>query len=730
MITGDSECSADVGAGDFAGYYQQLLESVDYLEAAQRFRIEQAFCFALQRHADQKRDSGESYIVHPLVVATILARLRCDYQCIVAALLHDLVEDTDTTLLQIEASFGVEVAKLVDGVTKLPKLSKVSPSETRSQSLRKMILAMASDIRVILIKLADRLHNMRTLQAITNSVRRANIARDTLEIYAPIAQRLGIFKINTELTDLAFSALYPRRYRILETAVEHMYGKHLETIKQLKERIEQSLADQHLSDFKIVWRLKNLYSIYCKMIKRHTSFMDITDIYGMRIVVVDIDSCYRVLGVIHQLYKPIPGKFKDYIALPKQNGYQSLHTVLLGPSGVFLEVQIRTKEMDHTADFGIAAHWLYKDQDGSVGVPGLSNQKWIRNLLEMQFNGLNPTDFLDGVKTDLGTERISVFTPKGEVVELLYGATPIDFAYAIHTEIGNRCTSAMVNRQFVSLSTVLQSGQTVAIVTSADSEAAPDLWWLNFVVTGRAKCAIRHYWHNRPVTERVALGRRILKRALMYVNFDVEQIDSHSWSGFLRHYHWKKRSDFYAALGGGELLPLLTAYQLVNWWKERKGKIRPSGRGSGSLSAASVVKGAMGIEVKLASCCSPIPGDNISGYLNAEYQLEVHSVNCKCFKQLSPNKERILSIDWADQPARQFSTVIVVRTPWDGDVVDDIKQIITHAHSSIVDIGQSGNERGCKVLTIELLVDNIQHLEKITRHINNLGLVLGVARKN
>ena len=730
---------------DFAEYHQKLLASVQYLAAEQRFQIEQAFCFALQGHAKQKRDSGESYIIHPLVVASILAELRCDYQSIVAALLHDLVEDTQITLTQIESSFGTEVAKLVDGVTKTPKLSKVSLTENRGQSLRKMILAMASDIRVILIKLADRLHNMRTLQAITSAERRHHIARDTLEIYAPIAQRMGIFKINAELIDLAFNTLYPRRYRVLEAAVEHIYGKHAEIINQIKENIKQCLSAQQLGDYKIVWRLKSLYSIYCKMIKRRTSFMDITDIYGMRIVVSTIDSCYRALGIIHQLYKPIPGKFKDYIALPKQNGYQSLHTVLLIPSGIFLEVQIRTQQMDHAADFGIASHWLYKDETLAdlTQFSHVINQRWMRNLLDMQFSSDNPVDFLAGVKSDLSTKQISVFTPKGEVIELVRGATPVDFAYAIHTAIGNGCVSAMVNRQFVPLSTVLQSGQTVAIITAAEQEAAPDLWWLNFVVTGRAKCAIRHYWHGRPLTERVALGRRLLKRALKQTDFNIEQIDAYSWSSFLRRYHWAKRSDFYAALGGGELLPLLTAYQLINWWKKRKRKTKMKERNlltnadsSNDLTVyntstlATVIKGAIDIDVRLASCCMPIPGDNIVGYLNAEYQLEVHAAICSHLRQLASSKERILAIDWAEQLNMQFHTMLVVQVTLDDAALQEIKQVITSAHSTVIKMTQSGNERGYKTLTIELLVDNIHHLEKIMRHIGNLATVLSVTRKN
>ncbi len=777
---------------DFFSYHQQLLSCIAYLAPDQRLKVEAAFCFALQSHQGQKRDSGESYIIHPLVTATILANLHCDWSCLAAALLHDVVEDTGITLAQIEAGFGREIATLVDGVTKLPKISKISNVETRKLNLRKMLLAMTQDIRIVLIKLADRLHNMRTLQGIRSAPRRAKIARDALEIYTPIAQRLGVYKISTELADLSFEELYPHRYRILNIAIERLYGKHAEIIEQLKNRVENKLHEYGIADFAVVWRIKNIYSLYRKMIKRHSSFMEITDIYGMRITVQDIDSCYRVLGIIHQLYKPIPGKFKDYIALPKQNGYQSLHTVLLEPSGFFLEVQIRTQQMDYIANFGVAAHWRYKadqstllatdgmqldpsaqrhdllanqDNASAATIPatamtahtgsGFYNSKWIRNLLAIQLNNLDPIDFIDDIKDDLWSEQISVFTPKGDVIELSYGSTPIDFAYAIHTNIGHRCSSATVNHQFVPLSTLLKSGQTVAIITSPDTDAAPDLWWLNFVATSRAKCAIRRYWHNQPLAERVALGRRLLKRAFSCINLDIKQISNYSWNGFLRHYHWHKRSDFYAALGSGELRPMLTAYQLVSWQQQTKQNnqtkqnkltndccsvlksnselqhaINKSDNGPTSISYTSAIKGALGVEVKIAECCMPVLGDNIVGYLNAEYQLEVHLSNCKHFKRLATDRARILAIEWAEKVNQQFPTVILIRAIAGGQVRSEIEQIVVHAHSEILQLQQNIGDRGYQTIILKLLVNNIQHLEKIMRHISGLNSILGVIRKN
>ncbi|HKJ75926.1 MAG TPA: RelA/SpoT family protein, partial [Gammaproteobacteria bacterium] len=495
-----------------------LLEQ--YMAPEQVAEVYRAYLFGAEAHEGQHRRSGEPFIYHPLTVARILAEMRMDHQSITAAILHDVIEDTPTAKEQVAENFGEEVAELVDGVSKLTHIEFENRREAQAENFRKMMLAMTRDLRVILVKLADRLHNMRTLGAMPAEKRR-RIARETLEIYAPIAARLGMNAVRLELEDLGFAAYYPMRYRVLLEAVHRARGNRKEVVQKIGSAIEERLRQEEL-DCEVIGREKHLYSLYIKMRNKHLSFNEVMDVYAFRIIVDRVDTCYRVLGAVHNLYKPVPGKFKDYIAIPKANGYQSLHTVLFGPYGVPVEVQIRTRDMERVAEAGIAAHWLYKTGDGQANNAQARAREWLRNLLEMQMQAGNSVEFLEHVKIDLFPDEVYVFTPSGEILELPRGATSIDFAYSVHTDVGNHCVAARIDRRLQPLNTQLVNGQTVEVITA--HTARPNPAWLNFVVTGKARANIRHFLKNQRRDEAVALGRRLLDKALTGLDSSLDDL--------------------------------------------------------------------------------------------------------------------------------------------------------------------------------------------------------------
>ncbi|MGL6028808.1 MAG: RelA/SpoT family protein, partial [Legionella sp.] len=522
-------------------YFKELDEELKcYLEQAQIEKCYQAYQVAEKAHHGQMRRSGEPYITHPVAAALILANMRLDYQTIMATLLHDVVEDTSISKEDLTAQFGEEVTALVDGVTKLTKIKFESKAEAQAENFRKMVLAMVKDIRVIIVKLADRLHNMRTLGVMPYAKRR-RIAIETLEIYAPIANRLGMHSIYVGLEDLGFQALYPMRYRAIKSAVEKSRGNRRELTQTIEKDLQHALAQLNIPYEQVFGRQKHLYSIYRKMRLKKASFTEITDVFAFRVITDDIDSCYRILGALHCTYKPVPQRFKDYIGIPKANGYQSLHTTLFGPFGVPLEVQIRTREMDKVADNGVAAHWIYKSSGLEVNEAQLRAREWVQSLLEMQRSTGSSLEFIENVKIDLFPDEVYVFTPKGHIMELPKGATPVDFAYTVHSGVGNSCVAAKVNRRLVPLSIPLSNGQTVEIITAPG--AHPNPAWLNFVVTGKARSNIRHFLKSQQHAESIVLGKRLLEQSLIELSSDYAKVPPESLLALISDLHYKSADD-------------------------------------------------------------------------------------------------------------------------------------------------------------------------------------------
>src|SRR5689334_360332 len=538
---------------------KELLSSVEsYLPADQVERIREAAEFGASAHKGQKRLSGEPYIAHPVAAAAILADLRLDADTIVAAILHDVIEDTPTPKDQLAAKFGADVAELVDAVTKLDQIKFKSREEAQAESFRKMLLAMVRDLRVILVKLADRTHNMRTIEAMTPPRRRA-IARETLEIYAPIAERLGLYTIKLELEDLGFSALYPQRYRVLERALKRARGNQKEFLKKIEQQMTAALLKNGIAA-QVDMREKHLYSIYRKMRRKRATLGEIVDVYGLRIMVDKPDTCYRALGVVHSVFKPMPNRFKDYVAIPRVNGYQSLHTTLFGPNGVPIEVQIRTSDMHRVAESGIASHWKYKSGELEDSIQQARAREWLSNLVELQEGGTSE-EFLESVKVDLFPDKVYVFTPRGEILRLPSGATVVDFAYSVHTDIGNRCVAAKVDRRLTPLRTVLRNGQTVEIITAKG--AMPNPSWVNFDVTAKARGAIRHYLKSLRRTEAIALGQRLVNQALGEFNLSLDDVTPESMASAIGELGMKDVDELYEKIGLGERLAPLVARRLL-----------------------------------------------------------------------------------------------------------------------------------------------------------------------
>ncbi|MCC7327769.1 MAG: bifunctional (p)ppGpp synthetase/guanosine-3',5'-bis(diphosphate) 3'-pyrophosphohydrolase [Burkholderiales bacterium] len=620
-----------------------------YLPAPDVDLVSRAFEFSESAHRGQFRKSGEPYITHPLAVASILSEWRLDAQGIAAALLHDVMEDTSVTKHELERGFGKLVAEMVDGVSKLDQIEFTSREEVQAESFRKMLLAMARDVRVILIKLADRLHNMRTLDAMAPA-HRTRSARETLDIYAPIANRLGLNSLYLELQDLSFKHMYPMRYRVLAGAIKAARGNRREVMNRLLEVIREGLAGERVQAV-VSGREKTIYSVYKKMREKHCSFAQVFDIYGVRILVADQTSCYGALGVLHGLYKPIPGKFKDYIAIPKANGYQSLHTTLFGPFGTPLEVQIRTNDMHRVAEAGVAAHWLYKS-GGALDLAEAQREtsRWLQSLLDIQSESGDSKEFLEHIKGDLFPDEIYVFTPRGKIMALPRGATAVDFAYGVHTDIGHHCVAARINYELLPLRTELKNGDHVEILTSPTARPNPS--WLSFVATGKARSRIRHFLKGLQQKESAALGERLLNQALATMKVELEAISWDRWEALAKEYGSKTQLDILADIGQGKRLSFVVAQALTRVPGKADDATAPTATKPGSLT----LRGVEGVAIQYAKCCRPIPGDAIIGQFRRGQGLSVHTRGCVALKKQRLDPSEMVDVEWAPDVQGVFET--------------------------------------------------------------------------
>src|SRR5580698_2293915 len=694
----------------------QLLDKLEaYLSPAQVERVREAYDFGAEKHQGQKRVSGEPYITHPVAVADILADLRLDADTLVAAILHDVIEDTPTAKAEIASIFGQVVAELVDGVSKLDQIQFKNRQEAQAESFRKMLLAMVRDIRVIMVKLADRMHNMRTL-GVMPPVKRRRSARETLEIYAPIAERLGLYAVKLELEDLGFRALYPYRYKVLERELKRARGNQKEFIAKIAETFKGALKKADIEGA-VEGREKHLYSIYKKMQNKKISLNEMVDVYGFRIIVENADVCYRVLGLVHSVYKPMPGRFKDYIAIPRVNGYQSLHTTLFGPNGVPIEVQIRSEDMNSVAQTGIAAHWRYKTGESIGSSQQERAREWLARLVELQDGGGSSEEFLESVKVDLFPDKVYVFTPKGEILRLPSGATVVDFAYSVHTDIGNRCVAAKVDRRLTPLRTVLRNGQTVEIITAKG--AMPNPSWVNFVVTAKARNAIRHYLKSLRRTEAIALGQRLLNQALGEFRVSLDDVTPEAQQATLGELGMKDLDELYERIGLGERLAPLVARRLLPGAQTEDGTGAP---------APLAIAGTEGLLVTYARCCFPIPGDPIFAFLSAGRGVVIHRENCVNVEDYRKHPEKWLPVSWQTSPDREFSSEIRVYVANRTGVLAAVAASIASTETNIDHVSIDEQDSDASILTFELRVHDRKHLARIVRVIRRMPDVTRVTR--
>jgi guanosine-3',5'-bis(diphosphate) 3'-pyrophosphohydrolase len=704
-------------AGTFGndGFSELKKELSTYLSEEELSGIVSAYRYSAEHHAQQTRRSGEPYITHPIAVAQMLAGLRLDAASITAALLHDVIEDTPSTLEEVRERFGDDVALLVDGVSKLDRMHFNSAAEAQAESFRKMLLAMAQDLRVILVKLADRTHNMRTIDALDIDKQR-RIAVETLEIYAPIANRLGMYNLKVELEELGFKTRYPRRYEILSKVVRRAAGGQRYSFRKIEAQLRKALKERGI-EARVTSRQKHLYSVYEKMRRKHVHLSEIVDLFGMRIIVRDVEECYRVLGVVHQLYKPMPGRFKDYIAIPRVNGYQSLHTTLFGVKGVPLEIQIRTEEMDKVAERGIAANWLYKAAEKHTYGPEERARRWLAGLVEMQ-HAADSEEFLETVRVDLFPDNVYVFTPHGDILRLPRGATTIDFAYAVHTDVGNRCVAAKIDRRHVPLRTQLQNGETVEIITARGSRPNPG--WINYVVTAKARNAIRAELKQLKREEAIDLGRRLLSQALRPYSLTLRRLKKARVAAVLEDLEVPDIETLYEQLGLGERLVPVVAGQLAHTEldtdpvsaKERK-----------PLDVA----GIEGLVVSYAKCCYPIPGDEIVGFMSSGRGIVIHRSECRNLEEFASHPSKWIPVDWKTGPKSEFLTEIHVRTM---DRVGLLAEIAGHisAMQSNIDFVRVDTDSDAAVQVFRLRVRDRRHLAQVIRALRAIPGVLRVTR--
>lgn len=691
-----------------------------YLTPDQIADIRRAYFYSAHAHEGQFRRNGDPYITHPLAVANILCDMRMDPQSIMAAMLHDVIEDTGVSKDDVSQQFGPEVAELVDGVTKLTQVKFSSKAEAQAENFRKMMLAMTQDTRVILVKLADRLHNMRTLDVLTPE-KRKRIAKETLEIYAPIANRLGMNDFRIEFEDLGFYALFPMRAPLIKKAVMAARGNRKEMLQTIQAAIEKRLVEEGLKA-RVFGREKHLYSIYEKMVEKKKSFVEIMDVYGFRVITESVDDCYRALGIMHNLYKPIPGKFKDYIAIPKANGYQSLHTILKGQRGVPIEIQIRTEAMESMANSGIAAHWLYK-KDGDSGFTNTSQtraREWMKSLLELQKNAGDSMEFIENVKIDLFPDEVYVFTPKGRILTLPVGSTPVDFAYAVHTDVGNTCVAARVDNRLTPLSLTLSNGQTVEIVTAPGARPNPS--WLNFVISSKARSGIRSFLKDQQHSEAIDLGRRLLEKILTSQDSSLSKIPEERTTSMLAELNLPNMETLFEEIGLGNRVPQIIAARLLP--EEEGGSPHAETMTPGNRGIA--IRGTEGLVVTYARCCRPLPGDAILGHLSAGRGIVIHRDDCNnVLAELRSNPDKCMALRWAEKMDREFQSELRIELNNQRGLLAEIARQATELDANIESINLLEKSAEHGVINLSLLVRDRIHLARI---IKRMRIIPGVEK--
>ncbi|WP_371929830.1 bifunctional (p)ppGpp synthetase/guanosine-3',5'-bis(diphosphate) 3'-pyrophosphohydrolase [Uliginosibacterium sp. 31-16] len=702
-------------------------QAARYLKQEDLERLEAAYALASQAHTGQFRISGEPYVSHPLAVTEILSQWHLDAQALIAGLLHDVMEDSDVTKSDIEARFGKTAAELVDGVSKLDRIEFKTYQEAQAENYRKMFLAMARDVRVILIKLADRLHNMRTLDAVRPDKRR-RIARETLEIFAPIANRLGLNTLYRELQELSFKNTYPLRYRVLAQALRTVRGDRRELVAKLMTNMRERLPAWGV-DAEVYGREKHLFGIYRKMLEKHLSFEQVLDIYGFRILVKDIASCYLALGALHELYKPVPGKMKDYIALPKANGYQSLHTTVIGPQGLPVEVQIRTSEMHAVAESGVASHWLYKE-DTAESLTDLQRKthNWLQSLLELQSTSGDSSEFLEHVKIDLFPGDVFVFTPAGQIRNLPRGATAVDFAYAVHTDVGNRCVACKINGEMRPLRTELKNGDQVEITTA--QHAHPNPAWLSYVRTGKARAEIRHFLKTVQQEEATHLGERLLSQSMRHLGLHLADIGTIAWERFLKEFSSKARDDIFTDIGLGKRMAAVVARRLADLRDEQAaadGEVTPS---KPRAPTPILIQGGEGMAVQMARCCSPIPGDPIVGLLKKGQGLEVHLNDCPVLtRNHSAERDRWIDVEWEAGSERLFDVGIRVLIHHRRGVLARVAATIADQEANIQNVNMESERGADTIIHFTIQVKNRPHLARIMRAVRHIPDVVRIVRE-
>ncbi|HSX62485.1 MAG TPA: bifunctional (p)ppGpp synthetase/guanosine-3',5'-bis(diphosphate) 3'-pyrophosphohydrolase [Tahibacter sp.] len=689
-----------------------------YLPLAQVALVRRAYEVGAYAHREQKRKSGEPYITHPVAVASIMADLGLDHETIIAAILHDTLEDTDLTRAELAAEFGEPVAELVDGVTKLDKLHFKSRQEAAAESFRKMLLAMARDLRVILIKLADRLHNMRTLGAMEPSSRR-RIARETLEIYAPIAQRLGMNRFKGELQELGFRAMYPDRHRVIETRIKSALGNRREAMAKIEAALSARLASEGIVA-RVVSRIKSPFSIYTKMRNEHKSFAQVMDVYGFRVVTDSVMRCYHALGAVHGLYKPMDGRFRDFIAIPKVNGYQSLHTVVFGPFGAPIEIQIRTEEMDSVAERGVAAHWAYKSGGGQSNAAQSRAREWVEGLVDSQARTASSLEFIENVKVDLFPDDVYLFTPKGRILSLPRNATALDFAYAVHSEVGQHAVAARVEKKLAPLRTRLVSGQTVEIITAPSAQPHPQ--WLEWVVSAKARTAIRHHLKRLQHEDAVELGHRMLDRALDQVGIALEGIPGDVLDSYLAEQKFRRLEELLADIALGNRVAEHVATQLLRL-KGGKTRLRVS-RTAESIRITGAERGVL----TFANCCHPLPGDDIMGFMSAGKGVVVHRIECPNVAEFRKSPERCIAMEWDRDVSGDYKCELRVDIQNKPGVLASVAAAIAESNSNIENVEYQDRGVMSAIIVFTIEVRNRKHLADVMRRVRRLGVVHGVYR--
>ncbi|HEY0296710.1 MAG TPA: bifunctional (p)ppGpp synthetase/guanosine-3',5'-bis(diphosphate) 3'-pyrophosphohydrolase [Bordetella sp.] len=696
-----------------------------YLSKADVEKVREAYRFADSAHLGQFRASGAPYISHPIAVTEICAGWKLDANALSAALLHDVIEDQGITKPELAEKFGPEVAELVDGLTKLDRLDFASKAQQQAESFRKMLLAMARDVRVILIKLADRLHNMRTLDVVSPEKRR-RVARETLDIYAPIAHRLGLNLIYREFQDLCFAAMYPNRYQVLYRAVLAARGNRREVIGKIEDAVRAALPAAGI-EAEVTGREKTLYGIYRKMLAQKKSFTEVLDIYGFRVIVHTLPECYLALGTLHQLYRPVPGKFKDYIAIPKMNGYQSLHTTLVGPYGTPVEFQFRTRDMHHVAEEGVASHWLYKESDTSLNDLQKRTHQWLQSLLDIQSQTGDSGEFLEHVKVDLFPDAVYVFTPRGKIISLPRGATPVDFAYAIHTDVGNQAVAAKVNGEFVPLRTELNSGDTIEIITSPASR--PNAQWLNYVRTGRARSEIRHYLRTVKYEESVNFGERLLQQTLDELHLSLPPADDPQWDKLARSTGASSRDEILSDIGLGKRLAAVVARRFAPENSLLATTAAAMDEMTSARAAPILIQGNEGQAVQLAPCCGPLPGDPIIAGMRLGQGLVVHTADCPVAQRAQAREpERWVPVAWDSQTSKHFSTRLDVVTRNERGVLGRVAAEVAAADSNIIHVSMHDDATSTGLLHLTVQVDSRTHLAQVIRAIRHVPQVQKIVR--